>query len=189
MCKTLMRENPIVVRSRSALIAVADGLLDQRSAAEISIKDVVEAAGMSRPTFYQHFTDLGSLFSAAGLTRLKAMFSDIDLTDSSKLTDTLRAIMKYMEEDAQFYSRVHQSSGGAAFNAGAIDLTATWLRQLPSLSSLDDENDIWWEFLAAGVVWTINRHLAAYCRNPEASNAYREINLERIFALLDHRLA
>lgn len=141
MRKTLGRENPIVTRSRTALIGGVDELLTRRTAAEISVTDVVEAAGMSRPTFYQHFTDLGSAFAAAGLARLTTMFSQIDPSGPDELADSFADVVRRMEPDAQFYSRVQDSPGGAAFQAGTVELTAAWLRGLPALSTLPADDD------------------------------------------------
>ncbi len=182
MRKTLGRENPIVTRSRTALIGGVDELLTRRTAAEISVTDVVEAAGMSRPTFYQHFTDLGSAFAAAGLARLTTMFSQIDPSGPDELADSFADVVQRMEPDAQFYSRVQDSPGGTAFQAGTVELTAAWLRGLPALSTLPADDDALWEFLAAGVVWIITGHLAAYCRNPDGPRSHPAKDLARIIA-------
>lgn len=163
------RENPIVTRSRAALIAAATALLDERSADKISIKDVVEAAGMSRPTFYQHFPDLGALFAAAGLARLERSFADIEPASQapSGLQDAfvpvLKVIVDRMQQHAVFFHRVHASPGGSAYHARVVLFSAERLRREPLLQPWADRDEVFWEFLAAGMVWVINRQLNAWC--------------------------
>ena len=184
MSKTQVRENPIFTRSRAALIGGVDELLTQLPAAEISVTDVVAAAGMSRPTFYQHFTDLGSAFAAAGLARLTAMFAEIDPVAPGELAEKFAEVVGRMEQHAKFYSRVQDSQGGAAFHAGAVALTAAWLRQVPALSGLPADDDALWEFVAAGVAWIITGHLAAYCRHPGDPSLRPADDLVRILEAL-----
>lgn len=63
MCQT---EDPRVQRSKTALI---DALLDltQRSAGlnAVSVKDITQAAGVNRSTFYAHYSDKYALFDDA----------------------------------------------------------------------------------------------------------------------------
>ncbi|GLY29066.1 helix-turn-helix domain-containing protein [Kineosporia sp. NBRC 101731] len=166
MCKT-ERENPIVTRSRAALIGAATVLLDERDASAISVKDVVETAAMSRPTFYQHFADLGALFAAAGLVRLEQSMAGIEPAVQAPrglheaFAPVLMVIVDRMQPHAEFYSRVNGSSGGQLFHAGVVASTAMRLRREPLLQSWAHRDDIFWEFFAAGVVWALTRHLNA----------------------------
>ena len=64
--------DPRLPRSRVALLDAGTRLLDQMPVAEISITRLVDEAGVTRPTFYQHFADIPALARAAALTRLAA---------------------------------------------------------------------------------------------------------------------
>ncbi|MCE0537852.1 TetR/AcrR family transcriptional regulator [Kineosporia rhizophila] len=167
--RKIRRENPLAVRSRTALVEAATGLLDERKAAEISIKDVVEAAGVSRPTFYQHFPDLGAVFAAAGLMRLEQSFADLEPPSQapdglqSAFAPVLAVIADRMREHAVFYHRVHASPGGPAYHAQVVAFSAQRLRREPLLQPWAGRDEVFWEFLAAGLVWVINRQLAAWC--------------------------
>jgi AcrR family transcriptional regulator len=180
MSKTL-RENPIATRSRAALLDAARELLEQRPASEISIKDVVDRAGMSRPTFYQHFTDLGALFASAGLARLEESFAGLSSPDGTRkaseasLTALFGELITRMAEHAHLYARIHESQGGPAFHAAAVSAAAAWLRQQPQLRHLANAEDAAWEFLAAGVVWTVTRYLAASCLDPDTERPERDL--------------
>ncbi|MFJ3958485.1 TetR/AcrR family transcriptional regulator [Arthrobacter sp. NPDC090010] len=167
------RINPAAARSRAALLDAVTELLSLRPASEISIKDVVEAAGMSRPTFYQHFTDLGTLFATAGLTRLEGVFAGLESrqeqgTDpEAELTALFAELVGRMSEHAHFYARVQESAGGAAFHAAVVRTGSDWLRQEPQLRGWIPRDEDAWDFLAAGVVWIITRYLAESCQVPD----------------------
>lgn len=64
--------DPRMQRSRNALVDAATRLLDDRAVSDISITGLVEEAGVTRPTFYQHFPDIPAIARAAALTRLAA---------------------------------------------------------------------------------------------------------------------
>lgn len=165
------RENPIAARSRATLIAAADALLSRLPAAEISVKTVVDTASMSRPTFYQHFTDLGSLFAAAGSARLAQVFAAIAEDSEDYIAELIAAI----EDDAQFYWHIYDGPSGMEFHAHAVKLTAGWLY---SRSGAVEYDDNLWDFFAAGVVWALTKHVAAVANNPQAhiSSPAEELN-------------
>ncbi|MDP5226271.1 MULTISPECIES: TetR/AcrR family transcriptional regulator [Arthrobacter] len=162
--------NPVAARSRLALLDAATGLLDARPAAEISIKDVVSAAGMSRPTFYQHFTDVGDAFAAAGMSRFESAVAGMpDAGHSDGVPGTVPALfgalLSRLSEHSLFYARVGESPGGAPFHAEAVRATSEWLHREPQLTGTVTEDGATREFLAAGVVWTVMRYLTESCRD------------------------
>lgn len=185
------KENPIVTRSREALTIAAQELLEQRSAADISITEIVEAAGLSRPTFYQHFSDLGSLFAAAGLGRLEALFAALSPIHAHTRADAeegIRASVRHtlatMSDEATFYSRVHESVGGSRFSAGAVAITVAWLRQQRIPSRHDGEDTVFWEFVAGGLVWSITRYLAELCMDPTRVDQQPDDDLAHIITAM-----
>lgn len=64
--------DPRMQRSRTALLDAATRLLDVKPVSEISITRLVEEAGVTRPTFYQHFPDIPAIARAAAIARLAA---------------------------------------------------------------------------------------------------------------------
>src|SRR6478752_2791242 len=52
--------DPRAARSRAALLDAARQLVDARAIGSIAITDVCTLAGVSRPTFYQHFGDIAA---------------------------------------------------------------------------------------------------------------------------------
>jgi AcrR family transcriptional regulator len=186
-----MSKNPMAVRSRNALVAAATGLLLERPASEISIKDVAEAAGMSRPTFYQHFADLGAVFTAAGLACHERLIEDLEPPTQAPagiraaFAPALGVIVDRMQDHALLYCRVNDSAGGPAFYAGLVAFTAHRLRAEPLLQEVAaDRDDTFWEFLAAGVVWVITRQMAAsHTQDPPPRTAAEDLArvLDQVF--------
>ncbi|HWS32969.1 MAG TPA: TetR/AcrR family transcriptional regulator [Actinoplanes sp.] len=182
-----MSKNPMAVRSRNALVAAATALLLERAASEISIKDVVETAGMSRPTFYQHFADLGAVFTAAGLAFHERIFAGLEPPPEASaglreaFVPALAVIVDRMQEHALFYCRVNTSAGGPAFYAGLVAFTSRRLRSEPLLQEWAGRDDVFWDFLGAGVMWVITRQMAAsYGPEPTPNTAAED--LAQVFA-------
>lgn len=159
----------------------AERLLEERPPSAISITEVVATAEMSRPTFYQYFPDTGAAFAAAALRRVEAVVADLPVPEvgdpSQGMERAFAQLVDRMGADATFYSRVHDSSGGIAFHGRAIATVAEWLRSLPS-PAVPDETTA--EFLAGGIVWTLTRHLAALCADPEYAPAEPDLGLARM---------
>ena len=149
----MRKTNPIVVRSRASLVAAAVQLLAEKQAADISITDVVVTAGMSRPTFYQHFADLAELLATVGVEKLVDIFHK---------NENFPQIVELIKAEASLFHQIHSSAGGAYFHATAIEVTTAWLGEKWG----EEPDPELWSFIAAGAVWLIFKHLAEYCDNP-----------------------
>ena len=75
-----MSENmdPRTARARKAMVDAAIELVASSPVSEISITQVAEAAGVSRPTIYQHFGDVPGLVAAATEEYMTGVFERID---------------------------------------------------------------------------------------------------------------
>lgn len=107
--------NTRAMRAREALIGAAHELVSQRPVAELTVKEVAEAAGVSRQTFYQHFDDIPALVAEASARQQQAIFARIDEklwgTDTQYLRKLLKMFVDEMYAD-RAYSRnaIHGSS-------------------------------------------------------------------------------
>jgi len=114
-----MTTDPRPARSRSALIHAITDVLTQQTPDAINITDIVKAAGVIRPTFYQHFPDTTALTRAAALEKLKATFAAIDaqnLTpDADGFTNRFTtAFLLELRDDAIFCCIVLKTSVDSA---------------------------------------------------------------------------
>lgn len=162
--------DPRAARTRDALIAAALELLATREVVDISITEVVQLAGVSRPSLYQHFGDVPALVSAAAVQNLQHSFScaDADLGEHSD-PDFVRGIIGMLVDELfahrTIYQRVlHGPSSYATFEA-AVELVAERMRGRLVGARLDlrepEAGEDRLTALAAGATWLIVRWLGS----------------------------
>jgi AcrR family transcriptional regulator len=160
--------DPRLARTRQALIAAATAALDDRDPELVSITDLVAAAGVSRPSFYQHFGDLPTLVHAAALGRVREAFETIATPDNfgdswtSFTQHTVRELISHFADHAAFYLRAVSGPGGHHFAASVIRFLSERLRTVSPLAPVISGSLLPREladFLAAGVFWTITSWL------------------------------
>ncbi|QHC57652.1 TetR/AcrR family transcriptional regulator [Rathayibacter sp. VKM Ac-2760] len=109
--------DPRLARSRDQLIAAITAALDRPGDDQPSITELCTAAGVSRPTFYQHFGDVPSLLEAAALERMHALFAAVTPPAAEDDWETavprvVRGLLSGLLEHADFYRRA--LNGGTA---------------------------------------------------------------------------
>lgn len=150
-------------RSRDALRRAATALLDQRDASSISITDVVKAANVTRPTFYQAFDGLSDIFTAAALSRLETAFEQVNLDEvypaddlRGAMGDAFTIVVRALAEHERFYLRVLDGPGGSAVVAAVTDAVSARLKAASPVAALLEDGvmpaDSARSALAAGAV-------------------------------------
>lgn len=186
------REDPRSARSRSALIEAMTDLLESEASVEsLSVTDVVRKAGVSRPTFYQHFGEMSLLVRAAALHRLAGAFAaipEVALGESwtTFARGTFRGLLSHLQGRAAFYKRSLTSGGSQALSEDVIGLLAARLlnvsplgpilRNRTRVGSPEDRAT----FLAAGTFWLVVRWLDSDFTGPDSVEAM----VDRISLLL-----
>ncbi|GAA4175440.1 TetR/AcrR family transcriptional regulator [Gryllotalpicola koreensis] len=160
-------DDPRAARSKRALITAATELLDEHDLSELSITQVVAAAGVTRPTFYQHFGDLAELARAAAVTRLNDEFERHEPAPPSagdwleRVEPVVRGLLEHLASHRGFYRRVlHGPRSGAAVNA-AVDLVARRiLERSPLLQGVADPQSEEIRdsvvIMSGGIVWLLS---------------------------------
>lgn len=162
--------DPRATRSKRALIAAATELIDAHDLDELSITQVVAAAGVTRPTFYQHFADLPELASAAAIERLGAEFSRHEASSASgpwleQLEPVVRELLEHLAAHRGFYRRVLQGTRTATATNAAVDLVVRrLLERSPLLATVPDADSEEVRdsvvILSGGIVWMLSNWLA-----------------------------
>jgi AcrR family transcriptional regulator len=159
--------DPRTARSRAALIAAATELVDERDVSSVSIHDICAAAGVSRPTFYQHFGDIGTVVQAAAVGRLLEVFDaavDLERPDEPAvmLDAGVKRLMHGLARHAPFYRRVLEGTSAIAAQAMIVDFVADRLLAFVERSGAADPQRIAFRirFLAAGASWLVIERLA-----------------------------
>ncbi|WP_448852871.1 TetR/AcrR family transcriptional regulator [Corynebacterium sp. 335C] len=151
-------------RSRGRLREATTALLDERDAADITVTDVVAAAGVTRPTFYAAYPDLGEVFADAALHRLIEAFAGVDPDDGilepgadGVIRPGIRTALERLEPHVGFFSRVLRGPSGIEVLRRSIDYVAARILVGPTLGGVLGRGPVPGPVaahaLAAGAVW------------------------------------
>lgn len=168
-----MTVDPRPARTRAALIEATISALSTAEPGSLSITDLVRAAGVSRPTFYQHFADVNALIHAAALAKLEATLEatfnsllEADPTASVTLftNSVSTSLLTKLQADAVFFRNVLETSG----NSSLVEELVTFLtHRLLGREAVAERltattgplaND-YAQFIAAGAAWLTVRWL------------------------------
>lgn len=162
--------DPRPARSRAALIEAATEALSTSDPGNLSITLLVKAAGVSRPTFYQHFSDLHELVHAAALTKLSAAFDSLLPADPAAslavfTSEVSTNLLKQLQADAAFYRRGLAFSGNSSLVAELIGFLSHRFLSRPAVAEgftakTPNLTSDYAQFVAAGVAWMAVRWLA-----------------------------
>ncbi|SMH43685.1 DNA-binding transcriptional regulator, AcrR family [Rathayibacter oskolensis] len=158
--------DPRLTRSRELLVAAITAALDRPGDVQPSITELCAEAGVSRPTFYQHFGDVPSLIESAAVDRMHALFAGVVPVASEEewepaVPRVVDALLGGLLVHADFYRRV--LSGGTA-RAVQESVVAFLAQRLLAFSPLADREpgagdharvERFATFLAAGTTWLV----------------------------------
>ncbi|MCP2030610.1 AcrR family transcriptional regulator [Okibacterium sp. HSC-33S16] len=160
-------EDPRWTRSRAALIAAVTSLIDAGESPTIT--DVVHRAGVSRPTFYQHFGDLPTALSAAALARVESQFVDVASpagvgVDINLTRKTITALLRHLHDHRVFYRAVLSDSSARRFTESVVEFVANRILTVsPLRMKRGEETTVLTAdrvaVMAAGLVWLITQWL------------------------------
>lgn len=162
-------DDPRYQRSLQALTEAIIGLVETTPIRDITVTRIVAAAGLTRPTFYQHFTDVPSALQLAALHHLEAGVPHIsgdvphpfaDLPIEERMILTGEQVLGHLGENRHFYLSVLEAAPSTLF----IDILAdrVYARMLPEVFQSGKESgsrlleDLKY-VLASGSVWLVLR--------------------------------
>lgn len=156
-----------IVRTRESLIQAIDAALHAGDEKLPTITELCAAAGISRPTFYQHFGDVASLVAAAGVDGLQTMFEAVaserpgGVSSVEATPEFVRNLVERLFADGAYYRRVLDASDTHAFQESVVAyLVERLLAFSPLGEDARDEDDLAHRaraatFIAAGVTWLV----------------------------------
>ncbi len=116
-------EDPRVLQTRSLLREALSELIQTEPPEKISVSQLCKKAGVSRPTFYQHFADVDAAYGALVIDMLSRRMNQEDAPAFSEgLREALTLLIEYIEKSHNFYSEVLS-------NTSQLNRTRNELRQ------------------------------------------------------------
>ena len=106
-------QDPRAVRSRQALHAALLSLLDEKPFSDITIREVVAAAGIGYTTFFRHHPTLESLLDEIAAEQIGALIElAVPILSAKKLRAASEAIFSHVDAHRTLWSTL--LTGGAA---------------------------------------------------------------------------
>ena len=179
--------DPRAQRSINALLHAAYELIDARELSRISITDVVQQAGVTRPTFYQYFRDVRDLSQQAAMARIEielpldpattpaaaAEFSPEEHFDH--IATRAEPIFRHLQQHHRFYLRVFDEAGDLKFFAGMAAFIGTRVFHEAPDDPTQEQGDIAARdrvrFLTNGILWTVINWLRSDFRGADSPDS------------------
>jgi AcrR family transcriptional regulator len=162
-----------VERSRAQLTAALSELARERPAAQVSVSALCAAAGVSRPTFYQHFSSVDDVLTALLDERLARVSVGSD--DDHDVPATLTRFLGEIVLDRPAYQALLAEDGLA--NGPGETLRVWMARRLADHFGFASAAEARVVYASAGAVAVI----AAWLRDPDAED--ETAMAERLWAL------
>ena len=137
--------------SRARIIAAAAELVRDRSYAELSVGEVMDAAGIGRTLFYRYFDDLADLFRLASREAIEDLYAaEVELNAQEDVGQAVSAavraavsvysrhgpLLRALSEAAMGDPQLRE--GEKLFRARFDELVASRLRELPAKQQPSD---------------------------------------------------
>ncbi len=151
----LPNDDPRFQRSLSALLDAVVRLVQTTPIKQISIKTVVEAAGVTRPTFYTHFRDVPDAIQKAALDRVGKAFpghepGETEAFDLATAREEIRVGLVHLAENRLFYLRVIDAAATVSFFDELVQFVEA--RMLPTVAGRANA-----DVFAGGAMWMVVR--------------------------------
>ncbi|MDO4665048.1 MAG: TetR/AcrR family transcriptional regulator [Actinomycetaceae bacterium] len=168
--QTKRLNDPRAERSRTALLRATFVLLkSEADLPDLTVAKIVREAGVTRPTFYQHFASVSQLVNAALISRLQEVLDRIqreapNLPLPARMKWTLRCLIGHLYAE-RIYAKVLRTLAAPEILAELVTFVAARLGSEQLFLSEDSQNHPYpkqfAEFLAAGAIWLVWEWLIA----------------------------
>lgn len=154
--------DPRAERARTSMKVAALELISKRHISEVTVRDVVERAGVSRPAFYLHFADVTSLMVVAMAEMLDERLAQVD--ESNRLLELCRTAVEHRFSYGNIYPSALSEKVSEAM---AVNLEA-----------FCQSTGVERTFRVAGAVEVLRRWIAAHVEASPSERAVRHFCAE-----------
>ncbi len=149
--------NKTAIRSRTLIVSAFMELIREKSVSAVTVKDIVERAGVNRSTFYAHFNSLEDLILSIfnEMTAELAEYMDKATPDDIKNNPLplLLIIADFLEQRRDFYRAIIEMRGFEWFSENVRTMIITRLLEV-SDASKSEHSEIRLRILSGGIMST-----------------------------------
>lgn len=183
--------NPRTQRARDALMDATHVLVAKRPVAEISLTEIAEMAGVSRPTVYNLFKDTPSLVAATAVENMVGIFKEIHEAlpqgnDEEYLHRVMQMFIDRVYEERAFSRNAMFGPSSVEITAAVVDLLSDTMRDGfigTRLRATSDDIEDRLTVISAGVIWLLTQWLDSDFKGVNAPNKTAKRFSDTILAL------
>ena len=185
------RINPRTERARSALMQAAFDLVSQQSVSQISLTEIAEEAGVSRPTVYKQFRDTPTLVAYVTEQSLNDILEEIDSSitvEDSQIyfRQLMNRFVSAVYADKEFYRNAIYGPSAAQIMIGVAKMLDARMETHQigrRLSATGEGADDLRAAISAGVVWLLVRWLDSDFEGDNSAERIAERIADTMFTL------
>lgn len=156
--------NPRTERAREAVISATISLVSEKPVSEISITEIADAAGVSRPVIYNQFGDAPNLVACAALDLMQQAFVYIDEcladapNDESRLQLIMSIFVNFVHEHRTFCRNAMRGPSSAAITESVVNLLTNLMANGivgKRMRALPNNGEDSLHAISAGVIWLL----------------------------------
>lgn len=167
MTNVAQKINPRTQRARDALMAATRRLVSERPVSEISLTEIAEAAGVSRPTVYNLFKDTPTLVAETAVDDMASIFAGIqaelpDKDGEEYLQHVMQMFIDRVYEERTFSRNAMFGPSSVEITAAVVDLLSDIMRDGfigTRLRAQGDDIEDRLMVISAGVIWMLSQWL------------------------------
>ena len=178
--------NPRTQRARNALMDATHVLVAKRPVAEISLTEIAEMAGVSRPTVYNLFKDTPTLVAATAVENMVSIFKEIHGNDEEYLHRVMQMFIDRVYEERAFSRNAMFGPSSVEITAAVVDLLSDTMRDGfigTRLRATSDDIEDRLTVISAGVIWLLTQWLDSDFKGVNAPNKTAKRFSDTILAL------
>ncbi len=168
--------NPRTQRARIALMDATRKLVSERPVSDISLTEIAEVAGVSRPTVYNLFKDTATLVAETAVENMVSIFKEIQTklpngNDEHYLRQVMQMFVDEVYKERNFSRNAMFGPSSVEITAAVVDLLSDVMRNGfvgSRLRATSEEIDDRLTVISAGVIWLLTQWLDSDFRGVNA---------------------
>ena len=187
-----MSMNPRTARARQAISLATLKLVAETPVADITLTQIAETAGVSRPTVYNQFSDTASLVAEVTMSSLDDVLEKIDdeletSNDKEYLRDLMAKFVDAVYQSRDFYRNAVYGPSAARIIIGVSQMLdarmSTHLMEKRLMAAGDAGVNDRRAAISAGVVWLLVRWLDSDFQGENAPDRIAERIADVMYSL------